>query len=83
MHEVAPLLSTKMSSFLGFTGKQLAYLSLETPGGALKAAAEQEDLSKRLLHHCVSLPTIPLYMYSLLMPFQSVTVVTKLSIMRA
>ena len=29
-------------------GKQLAYLSLETPGGALKPSAEQGDIGERV-----------------------------------
>ena len=31
------------------SGKQLAYLSLETPGGALREPMEQEDLGERTL----------------------------------
>ena len=30
-------------------GKQLAYLSLETPGGALRGPMEQEDLGEHTL----------------------------------
>ena len=46
LQQIATLLTRIMRGFLGFTGKQLAYLSLETPGGALKAAAEVADLGK-------------------------------------
>jgi len=45
-HHIAALLSKIVMEICSYTGKQLAYLSLETPGGALKAAAEQGDIGK-------------------------------------
>lgn len=57
------LLNGIMRDCVLFTGKQLAYLSLETPGGALKAAAEQEDLGKHLLPQSASFPPIASCVY--------------------
>ena len=53
------LLDGIMRDCVLFTGRQLAYLSLETPGGALKAAAEQEDLGKHVLPQSASSPLFP------------------------
>ena len=54
LDENARLLTRIMRDLPVCTGKQLAYLSLETPGIVLKAAAEQGDLgeqSSTFLHY--------------------------------
>ena len=43
-HRIALLLSKIVMEICSYTGEQLAYLSLETSGGALKAVAEQGDI---------------------------------------
>ena len=68
-----------MRDFGIFTGKQLAYLSLETPGGALKAAAEQEDLGEPALSVTIFCQLLLPVVSSSLTLHQSVTAPTKLS----
>ena len=46
--KVLGAIMTIMTRCAALIGKQLAYLSLETPGGALKPSAEQGDIGERL-----------------------------------
>ena len=59
------LLSQVMMGDCSNAGKQLAYLSLETPGGALKASSEQEGLGEHTLGALGSTCTVGAFVHTM------------------